>query len=108
MIASSYTLAACVMSVIVSFIGMPLGRRNCILLGDVFVIVGGALQASSWSVPQIIISRVLCVRTLIIGVFGHTLNMAIILGVRDRINIFDRSYIHGMLVYPMHYFSWLR
>ncbi|KAK2754289.1 hypothetical protein FQN54_007169 [Arachnomyces sp. PD_36] len=60
MIASSYTLAATVMSVIVSFVGMPLGRRNCILLGDCFVVVGGALQASSWSVPQIIIARVLC------------------------------------------------
>ena len=41
-------------------IGMPLGRRNCILLGDGFVLVGGILQASSFSVPQIIIARVLC------------------------------------------------
>lgn len=42
------------------FIGKPLGRRRSILLGDTFVIVGGSLQASSWSVPQIIIARVLC------------------------------------------------
>lgn len=61
MIASSYTLAACVMSALVAVIGLPLGRRNCIILGDCLVIVGGVLQASSWSVPQIIVSRVLCV-----------------------------------------------
>lgn len=60
MIASSYTLAAAVMCIVVTVIGMPLGRRNCILLGDIFVMIGGALQASSWSVAQIIVARVLC------------------------------------------------
>jgi predicted MFS family arabinose efflux permease len=61
MIASSYTLAAAFCSLTVMAIGMPLGRRKCIMLGDMFVIVGASLQASSWSVPQIIIARVLCV-----------------------------------------------
>jgi predicted MFS family arabinose efflux permease len=61
MIASSYTLAAAVCSLAVSIIGMPLGRRNCILLGNVLVIVGASLQASAWSVPHMIISRVICV-----------------------------------------------
>ena len=42
------------------FVGRPLGRRRSILLGDAFVIVGGSLQASSWSVAQIITARVLC------------------------------------------------
>ena len=60
MIASSYTLAAAVMSIIVTVVGMPLGRRNCILLGDALVIIGASLQASSWSVAQIIAARVLC------------------------------------------------
>lgn len=60
MIASSYTLACWVSSTVYMFIGHPLGRRRSILLGDAFVIVGGSLQASSWSVPQIIIARVLC------------------------------------------------
>ena len=60
MIASSYTLACWVSSTIYMWIGQPLGRRRTILLGDAFVIVGGSLQASSWSVPQIIIARVLC------------------------------------------------
>lgn len=60
MIASAYTLAAAVCSLCVACIGMPLGRRNCILLGNILVITGGALQASSWSVPQIIVGRVIC------------------------------------------------
>jgi MFS family permease len=60
MIASSYTLAAAVCSLAVMAIGMPLGRRNCILMGDAFVIVGTILQATSFSVAQIIIARVLC------------------------------------------------
>jgi MFS family permease len=60
MIASSYTLAAAVCSLAVTMLGMPLGRRGCILMGDAFVIVGAILQASAWSVPQIIVGRVLC------------------------------------------------
>ena len=60
MIASSYTPACWVSSTAYVFIGQPLGGRRTILLGDAFVIVGGSLQASSWSVPQIIIARVLC------------------------------------------------
>jgi hypothetical protein len=46
---------------IVMAIGLPLGRRRCIILGDLLVLVGASLQASAWSVPQIIIGRVLCV-----------------------------------------------
>ncbi|KAH6663991.1 general substrate transporter [Plectosphaerella plurivora] len=60
MIASAYTLAATVCSLAVMFIGMPLGRRGCILLGNGFVIVGGSLQASAWSVPHMIVGRILC------------------------------------------------
>ncbi|CAI7677375.1 unnamed protein product [Penicillium discolor] len=60
MVASSYTLAATVCALAVSWLGMPLGRRGCIVMGDVLVIVGGILQASSWSVPQIIVGRVIC------------------------------------------------
>ncbi|KFY09380.1 hypothetical protein V491_08211 [Pseudogymnoascus sp. VKM F-3775] len=60
MIASSYTLAAAVCSLMVTMVGMPLGRRNCILLGNLLVIVGAALQAPSWSVAQIIVARVIC------------------------------------------------
>lgn len=61
MIASSYTLAAAVCSLFVTVVGMPLGRRRCIMLGDACVIIGASIQASSWSVAQIIVGRVLCV-----------------------------------------------
>ncbi|KAL4897840.1 general substrate transporter [Aspergillus ambiguus] len=60
MIASAYTLAATVCSLATSVLGMPLGRRGCILLGDILVVIGGCLQASSWSVAQIITGRVIC------------------------------------------------
>ncbi|KAJ5778110.1 hypothetical protein N7520_001356 [Penicillium odoratum] len=59
MIASSYTLAAAFMACVVMFVGMPLGRRNCIIIGNVFITIGGAIQAASFSVPQIIVARVL-------------------------------------------------
>lgn len=60
MISSSYTLAAAVCSLAVMAIGMPLGRRNCILMGDCLVIIGATIQASSFSVPQIIVARIIC------------------------------------------------
>jgi MFS family permease len=60
MIASSYTLAATVCSLFVAVVGMPLGRRNIILLGNLCVIIGAILQASAWSVPHIIVGRIMC------------------------------------------------
>ncbi|RFU29565.1 hypothetical protein B7463_g6781, partial [Scytalidium lignicola] len=60
MIASSYTLGTWAMSMVITFIALPMGRRNCILLGNVLVIIGGAIQASSFSVAQIIVGRLLC------------------------------------------------
>lgn len=49
------------MSAVVMGIGMPLGRRNCILIGNALITIGGAIQASSYSVAQVIVGRVLCV-----------------------------------------------
>ncbi|OQE41962.1 hypothetical protein PENCOP_c004G00192 [Penicillium coprophilum] len=60
MIASSYTLAATAMSIVVVVVGMPLGRRNSILLGAVLIFFGGIIQAASYSVAQIIVARVIC------------------------------------------------
>ncbi|KAG7150209.1 Major facilitator superfamily transporter mfsA like protein [Verticillium longisporum] len=60
MIASAYTLAATVCSLAVTVIGMPLGRRMCILLGNLLVVIGGSLQASAWSVPHMIVGRIFC------------------------------------------------
>lgn len=71
MVASSYTLAATVCALVVSWLGMPLGRRGCIVMGDMLVIVGGILQASSWSVPQIIVGRVICVSYLLIKLAAY-------------------------------------
>lgn len=61
LIASSSTLAAAFISCLVMIIGMPLGRRNCIIIGNVLITIGGIIQAASYSVPQIIVARVLCV-----------------------------------------------
>lgn len=66
MIASSYTLGTCVMSIGLTFVALPLGRRRSILLGNLLVIVGAAIQASSFSVPQIIVGRLLCVSALLL------------------------------------------
>ncbi|KAL3460059.1 general substrate transporter [Aspergillus heterothallicus] len=60
LIASSSTLAAAFVSCLVMVIGMPLGRRNSILIGNVLITIGGVIQAASYSVPQIIVTRVLC------------------------------------------------
>ena len=61
MIASSYTLAAMAMSIMVVVVGMPLGRRNSILIGSILVFIGGIIQAATYSVSQIIVARVICV-----------------------------------------------
>lgn len=58
---SSYTLAAAFVSCVIVLIGMPLGRRRFIMIGNAFIAVGGVIQAASFSVPQIIVARVLCV-----------------------------------------------
>lgn len=60
MIASSYVLAATVCSFGVMFFGMHLGRRMCIMLGNMCVIVGSAIQASAMGVGHIIAGRVIC------------------------------------------------
>ncbi|KAN0103238.1 putative sugar transporter STL1 [Hyaloscypha variabilis] len=60
LVASSYVLAATVTTLVVMWIGLRLGRRRCIIIGDIFVIVGTAVQASSFSVAQIIVARVIC------------------------------------------------
>ncbi|CAK3991548.1 MFS general substrate transporter [Lecanosticta acicola] len=62
LIASSYTLGCLVMAIflVISGVGYHFGRRMSILIGDVLVVIGGAIQASSFSVAQIITARVIC------------------------------------------------
>lgn len=59
-IASIYNLAAAFMSLGVTLFGMKLGRRKTILLGDLCICIGAALQASTYSVAQIIVGRIIC------------------------------------------------
>ncbi|KAK3703559.1 hypothetical protein LTR37_014406 [Vermiconidia calcicola] len=57
-IASIYNLAAGIMSLCVSFFGMKLGRKGTILFGCLLICIGALLQASSYSVGQIIAGRI--------------------------------------------------
>ncbi|KAI4724863.1 putative sugar transporter STL1 [Aureobasidium sp. EXF-10728] len=57
-IASIYNLAAGVMSLCVSFYGMRIGRKGTILLGCLLICIGALLQASTYSVGQIIAGRI--------------------------------------------------
>lgn len=61
LISSSYSLAACVTTVIVAPFTFRLGRRGTILLGNFAAIIGSVIQASSWSVAQLIVGRVITV-----------------------------------------------
>lgn len=44
-------LAVCV-------IGDPLGRKNCVLLGTTIMSIGAILQITAYSVPQMIVGRI--------------------------------------------------
>lgn len=57
-IASIYNLAAGIMALCVSFFGMKIGRRGTLLLGDFLICIGAVLQASTYSVGQIIVGRI--------------------------------------------------
>jgi len=57
MISSAYTLAACVTSPFVATFAFHIGRRGCMMVGCVGVIAGAIIQASSYSVAQIIVGR---------------------------------------------------
>ena len=57
MIVASYDLAAVVTAIIVSFFAFRMGRRGTVILGNVAAIVGSVIQASSYSVAQLIVGR---------------------------------------------------
>lgn len=59
LISSSYSLAACVTTLIVAPFTFRLGRRGTILLGNFAAIIGSVVQATSWSVAQLIVGRVI-------------------------------------------------
>ncbi|KAL1304359.1 hypothetical protein AAFC00_003363 [Neodothiora populina] len=57
-IASIYNLAAAIMSLFVSAFGMKVGRKGTILIGCLLINIGALLQASTYSVGQIIVGRI--------------------------------------------------
>ncbi|QIW99849.1 hypothetical protein AMS68_005367 [Peltaster fructicola] len=57
-IAAIYNLAAGVMALCVSFFGMKIGRKGTILLGCLLICIGATLQATTFSVAQIIVGRI--------------------------------------------------
>jgi MFS family permease len=57
MIVASYDLAACVTAVGISFFAFRMGRRGTVILGNIVAIVGSVLQASAYSVTQLIVGR---------------------------------------------------
>jgi MFS family permease len=59
MIVSSYDLAACVTAVILAFFAFRMGRKGTIILGNVAAIIGSVIQATSYSVAQLIVGRLI-------------------------------------------------
>jgi MFS family permease len=57
MISSAYSLAAFVTSVVVGFFSFRLGRRGTIILGNIGAVIGSIIQASSYSIAQLIVGR---------------------------------------------------
>jgi len=57
-IAAIYNLAAGIMALCVSSFGMKIGRKGTILLGCLLICIGALLQASTFSLAQIFVGRV--------------------------------------------------
>lgn len=56
---ASYNLGCFIGAVITIFIGNPLGRKRIIMLGTAIMIVGAILQASSTTLEQFIVGRII-------------------------------------------------
>jgi MFS family permease len=64
MISSSYSLAACVTSVVVGTFSFRIGRRGTVILGCIAAVIGSVIQSSSYSVAQLIVGRICTVSLL--------------------------------------------
>ena len=58
MIVSCYSLAAAVTALIISFFTFRLGRRGTIILGNLAAVIGSVIQASSYSIAQLVVGRI--------------------------------------------------
>ena len=54
---ASYHQAAVVTAVGVSFVAFRIGRRGTVILGNIAAVIGSVIQASSYSVAQLIVGR---------------------------------------------------
>lgn len=59
MITASYDLAACVTALAILPFTFRIGRRGTILLGNLAAVFGAVVQASSYSVAQLIVGRLI-------------------------------------------------
>jgi len=58
-IVSTYDIGCILGALMTIFVGDVLGRRKTIALGCVFVVIGGTIQSSSYSLAQMIVGRVI-------------------------------------------------
>ena len=56
---ASYNVGCFVGAIITIFIGDILGRRRMIFLGSAIMVVGASLQASAYSLPHLIVGRII-------------------------------------------------
>jgi MFS family permease len=55
---ASYNLGCFLGAVFTVFIGNPLGRKKTIFMGSIVMVVGALLQCTSYSLPQLIVGRI--------------------------------------------------
>lgn len=55
----AYVLGCFFGAIITIFVGNPLGRKKTIMLGSSIMIVGAILQASAFSLPHLIVGRII-------------------------------------------------
>ena len=56
---ASYDLAAFVTAIVIATFTFKIGRRGTIMMGNAVAVLGSVIQASSYSVAQIIVGRLL-------------------------------------------------
>jgi hypothetical protein len=83
-IVAIYNIGSMVGCIVIAIIGDKLARRGSIFAGCIIVIIGATLQATSFSVAQLIVARIVTVSSSI---------TSLTLGVWHWIHLLDRSYI---------------
>lgn len=58
LVVSAYSLAACVTALAISFFTFRLGQLGTIILRTIAAVIGSIIQASSYSVAQLIVGRI--------------------------------------------------